>query len=184
MIRLLLLINIFITKPQATLHLAADLKKDKAMLAEEHGGYFGQPSKYHFEIFEKYTKLNMKSFKHSKKIIGKHVINSWKYVPAHLKIFEVLSVIKVDSLFEFRYIDSIHQAPNPKYHIRATFHYHTYIISDGKKPKLIYITELKNGLSEYKVGDEVTSPIYEDVPIGQQYPDLKEILNIIKKDKL
>ncbi|QJD95588.1 hypothetical protein HH214_06720 [Mucilaginibacter robiniae] len=169
------------SQPTDTLHLAADLRKDKAILAEEHGYYVGQPSKYHFEIFEKYAKLNLTNCKYSRKKVGKHVINSWKNVSAHLTIFQVQSVIEVDTIFEFESlnVNSVHKAPNEKYHIKATFYYRSYIIDDGKKPQLVYMSELKSGLLQYSVGNKVTFPIYEDIPIGQQYPNLKEILKVI-----
>ena len=160
-------------------NLAKDLEKDKAML-REHGVWIDSREKYKLNIFDTYARQKLSGFKFIKKKFGNHVISQWQLSGKRkLTIYQVESVIRVDSIFRVMYIDTAYSTGGDKYHIKTSWIYHTYIINDSNKPELIYITELKEGLNEYRIGKRSVSPVREDIALGLVLPSLKEIQSLI-----
>lgn len=164
--------------------LRADMKKDEAMLADQHGV---ELDKSGLKEFKRYTDLDLSKFRFSKRASGKHHILKWTSTTgARLTIYEVKSIIPRDTVYQETLLewDSVTKKPTtqPGEKIKlkpANFTFHTYIIQLASGKGLIYMTEQREGLMKYHVGKEVFYPVYEDIAVGLRKPDIKEILKLI-----
>lgn len=189
--QLIVSLFLFWTVNANPLHLNLDLKKDKMILMNQHGGLSNQIKKSQWAVFEKYAKINISKYRFSKSNRDKHIINKWVSPDNdNIVIYEFDTTIPVDKLFT----DSTYTTEgvtnrltgnsDRRYHIKTNFFFHTYVIYQQAQLKLVYLSESKQGLCVYQVGEKPTSVYYEDIPVGFTYPNLKEIIKITTDSRL
>jgi len=178
----ILLLLIFLKIEVATFHLAADLKRGKYILSQEHGvGLYKEDRPYKLSVFDKYARMNLSGFAFSKKQSGKYTISSWKQKGKRkLEIYQVETKLHANS-------DAIihlnakmpSNARKEKIKVNADFTYRTYIINDNTKPQLVFTIATKGETLSYRIGQHTVSPMYESIPIGLVEPDEDEIIRLV-----
>jgi hypothetical protein len=164
----------------ARLHLAADLKRDYKIM-NEHGVYIDPHDKKEVHRLDKYARIDLSKFMFSNKQIGKHVISKWKSPTSALTIWQVETTINVDTVYQEQsiLIDSLEKQEKLKgktYRIKGKFSFRIYVINDTHKSQMVYTTDLKDGMIEFRYGNKRIAPAYESIALGRPYPNPEEIL--------
>jgi hypothetical protein len=166
------------------LDLKADLKDDKLIIMREPVGDV-MMGKMNFQIFEKYSKLDLNGYVFKSVTVNKHIIKSWTNPNHKLVIYEVITPIHVDTIYHQREssLDSVTKKyivkDGEKLHARGDFIFHTYVIREANKERLVYLRAKQHGLCEYWIGKRRFIPPYESIEIGFPNPNLKGILNML-----
>jgi hypothetical protein len=188
MLRILLILLLFQLPVANKLLLKDDLKRDRAML-NEHGTYMDKAEKVKLKIFDKYADLDLSGFKFSKKKVGKHIISKWNGGKGKPCIYQVETILHVDTLLDDTFI-SVDSARKPvkdnvahKIPVKGDFKFRTYIIDVPNKKRLVYLTQQGAGLIHFSIGGKSYSPVHEDIMYGVIYPDMNEIKRLIKISK-
>jgi hypothetical protein len=180
---LFLILFFYTGNPVDHLDLKTDLKQDKQIIGNEPVSEV-MLEKMNFRIFEKYARLNLIGYTFKSANISKHTIKSWISPNHKIKIYEVITRIHVDTVYhqhELR-LDSLTKKytmkDGEKRQIKGNFIFHTYVIKETNKEKLIYVREEHRGLCEYWIAKQHFLPVYEAIDIGFPDLNLKEILKL------
>ena len=178
LIMLLLTIGLFQTD---RFSLKADLIKDKKRLAEEHGVHINVKD---LSQFEKYAAMDLSKFSVSKKVVNNNSVVKWtSKSSSKLVVFKIETVLAGDTIFNVGKIGPVtnRQANgheiiklNPRDYV-----YYTYIIVPEKGDKLVYMREKNEGIVEYRIGGKKYQPIRESILLGQNYPDLDNLVKTV-----
>ncbi|MGY4536106.1 hypothetical protein ACVW0P_000500 [Mucilaginibacter sp. UYNi724] len=158
-----------------SLHLKEDLIHDRGRL-NEHGVYLSDVNKNKLKMFEKYALIDLSGFRFSKRVSGGHTVSSW--INGAKKIYEVKSVLPSASTYEIIDVETGKRA-NETNSYKGTFIFHTYIIDFPNQQRLIYQTQVREGLIYFNIGKKRYNPSKEDIGLGITYPNEKEILDLI-----
>ena len=164
--------------------LKADMKRDNAILMEQHGVSIDKAG---LSNFTPYTNIDLSKFKFNKQVSGRHHILKWTSITgAKLTIYEIKSIIPSDTVYRDKLltVDSVVKTTNitlvEKVTLKPTnFIFHIFIIQPSTRKRLIYMTQEHEGLIQYRIGNNVFYSMRESVPLGIKYPDLKEIFKLI-----
>ncbi|MGF7076914.1 hypothetical protein ABIC84_004877 [Mucilaginibacter sp. 3215] len=187
--RISLLIILFCVGNQAnTNNLKIDLKKDRYLLKAEHDGV-NDKIIGDLKLFDVYANQSFTRLKFEKRVVGSHMVLKWINAGSRsFTIYEVISVVPADTLYQEKILgwDSVTKKNVIKKGERiklkpGSFNFHTYIIKPATGKRLIYTTEVKQGLTEYWIGRERFYPLYESIPLSIRYPNLPEILRLVQE---
>ncbi|UOE50469.1 hypothetical protein MTO98_05195 [Mucilaginibacter sp. SMC90] len=184
----LLIVLFFVSNQANTNSLKVDLKKDRYLLKAEHGGV-NDKIIGNLKLFDIYANQSFTRLKFAKRVVGNHVVLKWINAGGWaFTIYEVISVVPADTVYQEKILgwDSVTKKDVIKSGERiklkpGSFTFHTYIIKPATGKRLIYTTEVKQGLTEYWIGRERFYPLYESIPLGMRYPNLPEILRLVQE---
>ncbi len=163
------------------LGLKADLIKDKKRLAEEHGVHIDVKD---LSQFEKYASMNLSGFTVNKKMVNNSNIVKWtsKSNPK-VVVFKVETVLAGDTTFTAKSVDPVTKMRSNQYDViklkPQNFTYYTYIIVTEKGTQLVYLREKNEGLIKYRVGTKAYEALKEVITLGQNYPDLDNLVKTV-----
>jgi hypothetical protein len=184
----LFIILFFVSNQANTNSLNIDLKKDRYILKAEHGGV-NDKIIGNLKLFDVYANQSFTRLKFEKRVVGSHVILKWINAGSGaFTIYEVITVVPADTIYQEKILgwDTVTKKNIIKKGERiklkpGSFNFHTYIIKPATGKRLIYTTEVKQGLTEYWIGPERFYPLYESIPLGIRYPNLPEILRLVQE---
>ncbi|MBE9586865.1 hypothetical protein IM792_20620 [Mucilaginibacter sp. JRF] len=185
MMRLYLLIPfLFLQTHRPQLQLAHDLKKDKEIIMQEHGGYNRHID---FKKFEPYARLDLSNFKFEEYSIGNNVIKKWtRSGQNQLILYQILTKTYVDRVIHQKAIpvdEDVRKNQKEKYEtvkIKKQVDFRSYFIVQPSGKQLIYITQTNDGLYKYYVDGKAYLPLYKAIGVGIKYPDVDELKKLLK----
>ncbi len=149
------------------LRLADDISKDAAILTNT-SLYISDSSTPNpslqtvdsdLQLFLMINRMDLSQSKYSHQRRGKHQIHSWRFEEGSIKgIHQIETTIALDTVVTQRYLEN--RAPTEQ-RIQNTFTFRTYAISTTDALiKLYYLTEIEQGLLEYKIDDRHVELVY------------------------
>jgi hypothetical protein len=192
MLKIFLLFNLlfFVGDKGPKLGLKDDLAKDRRIINSEHADYNREVIKSS-KAFAVYANLSLTGFHFEKRVTGKHTVLKWiKTTSPALCVYKVVSVLASDTIYKEQTMewDSLTKKsvikPGKQIKLKPVkFTFHTYIIQPATGKQLIYMTELRQGLHEYRIGQKSFYPVYESIALGIRFPDVQEILRLTAASK-
>ncbi|PTQ95692.1 hypothetical protein C8P68_105199 [Mucilaginibacter yixingensis] len=166
-----------------SLKLAGDIHKDQERLVSEPWGE-PQLKDVRFDLFKPFTKLDLSRFHYSRRQTGGYVIDKWAEAnKGGLTIYQAAINLPVDTFEDGNpvYINGKSTGKTEKLHIKTTFKFRIYIIRQANGGELIYGTEEQEGLYQMVINNKDVPIMYEDIPLGIRYPDLKSLLKMVRR---
>ena len=165
---------LFFSASFSGLHLKDDLIHDRGRL-NEHGVYLSNADKNKLKMFDKYSRMNLSGFKCAKQTSGRHIVTSW--TNGTKKIYEVQSVLPASPTYEIKDIETgkVTTEINP---YKGTSIFRTYMIDFPNQKRLIYQTQVNEGLIYFSIGKKRYNPVKEEITLGMNYPNEKEITDL------
>jgi hypothetical protein len=111
------------------------------------------------ELFLMMSRLDMAQSRHSHSRQGKHQVHSWRFDEGTIKaIHQIETTMALDTVVTQRYLEN--RAPTEQ-RIQNNFRFRTYAVSTTDALiKLYYLTEIEQGLLEYKIDDRHVELVY------------------------
>jgi hypothetical protein len=175
--RVLVFLTLFWFASARELHLASDLRQDRARL-RVHGAILRHADFNRLKVFDGYAAMNLSGFTFKYKKYGSTVISKWSG-KNKLEIYQVDSTLPADSIYVAQNIST---GTTDTIKLKnGVFKFRTYIIRSLNHQQLIYSRQIQSGLHYFKIGGKVFTPVYEDIALGIRYPKEEEMLKLINQ---